>query len=216
MARIYISTANQADARDWQISLSAEHDIYLFTNLLQARKQASLSVPALIIADENTIAPHLPSFSTQIPQAVKFMVIGRNWTDQQQIQAMVSGCSGYCESNIALKQLPKAVHHILKGEIWIQRHLVPHVIKALAQKNQSHQIQDMLNSEGIHPKLDLLSSREQEVAKLVTKGESNKQIAAELNISERTVKAHLTSVFNKLDIPDRLHLAILLKENTIA
>jgi DNA-binding NarL/FixJ family response regulator len=47
--------------------------------------------------------------------------------------------------------------------------------------------------------------------RLILQGISNKVIAAELFISERTVKAHLTSIFKKLHIPDRLHLAILLK-----
>lgn len=216
MARIFISAANQAEARDWQTTLAAGHDIYLFINLQQALEEASLSAPALIIADEDSILPHLPTLSAEIHNPVKLMVIGRDWTEQQQIQAMISGCSGYCENKDTLKQLPKAVHHILKGEIWIQRHLVPQVIKVLAQKNRTQQVLDILNSDRISPKLDLLSSREQEVAKLVTKGESNKQIAAELKISERTVKAHLTSVFSKLDIPDRLHLAILLKENTLS
>jgi DNA-binding NarL/FixJ family response regulator len=60
--------------------------------------------------------------------------------------------------------------------------------------------------------LATLSSREHDVAKMIRDGENNKVIAKNLSISERTVKAHLTSIFKKLNVPDRLHLALYIKE----
>ncbi|TAN79521.1 MAG: response regulator transcription factor, partial [Gallionella sp.] len=54
-----------------------------------------------------------------------------------------------------------------------------------------------------------LTRREHEIATLVGNGESNKQIALRLAITERTVKAHLTEIFRKLDVADRLRLALL-------
>jgi DNA-binding NarL/FixJ family response regulator len=59
---------------------------------------------------------------------------------------------------------------------------------------------------------DSLSEREVEVANLIRKGENNKGIAQVMNISERTVKAHLSSIFRKFEVDDRLRLAIRLKE----
>jgi DNA-binding NarL/FixJ family response regulator len=56
-----------------------------------------------------------------------------------------------------------------------------------------------------------LTQREYEIATLVGNGETNKQIARRLDITERTVKAHLTEVFRKLDIADRLKLALIVK-----
>jgi two-component system NarL family response regulator len=56
-----------------------------------------------------------------------------------------------------------------------------------------------------------LTRREYEIATLVGNGESNKQIARRLDITERTVKAHLTEVFRKLDVGDRLKLALIVK-----
>ena len=60
--------------------------------------------------------------------------------------------------------------------------------------------------------LTTLSSRELDVANMIRVGENNKAIADTLDISERTVKAHLTSIFKKLEVPDRLHLALYMKE----
>jgi len=54
-----------------------------------------------------------------------------------------------------------------------------------------------------------LTRREHEIATLVGNGESNKQIAQHLAITERTVKAHLTEIFRKLDVADRLKLALI-------
>jgi DNA-binding NarL/FixJ family response regulator len=59
-------------------------------------------------------------------------------------------------------------------------------------------------------RLVYLTEREREIAALVGSGGTNKQIARQLDISERTVKAHLTEVFRKLGIADRLKLALLL------
>ncbi len=56
--------------------------------------------------------------------------------------------------------------------------------------------------------LNLLSEREREVARLAASGESNLAIAQALNITERTVKAHLSSCFEKLEVTDRLQLAL--------
>ena len=53
-----------------------------------------------------------------------------------------------------------------------------------------------------------LTSRQLDVARLVGKGESNKAIARILGITDRTVKAHLTTIFDKLGVADRVHLAL--------
>lgn len=56
-----------------------------------------------------------------------------------------------------------------------------------------------------------LTKRELDVAEMISQGKGNRSIAESLNISERTVKAHLTSIFRKLSVHDRLHLVLLLK-----
>ncbi len=58
-------------------------------------------------------------------------------------------------------------------------------------------------------RLSTLTGREVEVARAVARGSSNKEIARQLGITERTVKAHIGSVFQKLNARDRLHLALI-------
>jgi len=63
--------------------------------------------------------------------------------------------------------------------------------------------------------LENLTKREYEIAILVGRGESNKQIARRLDITERTVKAYLTEIFRKLAITDRIKLALLVKDTAV-
>ena len=60
-------------------------------------------------------------------------------------------------------------------------------------------------------KLAALSAREREIASLIVDGATNKEVAAKLRISERTVKGHLSNVFQKLRVTDRLKLMLLVR-----
>ena len=139
-----------------------------------------------------------------------FLLAGSQWPEEKQVNAILHSASGYFNETDPDIQLHKAVESILQGDIWLQRHLVPQVIRALIDtgpvttKSEKQSVTAEL--------LKTLSRREQDVANMISTGECNKLIARSLNISERTVKAHLTSIFKKLNVSDRLHLAILLKE----
>lgn len=141
-----------------------------------------------------------------------FLMTGSHWPEEKQIDAILHAAAGYFDLSDPEKMLHKAIKHILQGDIWVHRHLVPKVIRSLIASKPNE-----ASPKSEHPSAELLktlSNREMEVANMISSGESNKQIAHSLNISERTVKAHLTSIFRKLNVPDRLHLAILLKENS--
>ncbi len=144
----------------------------------------------------------------------RFLIIGKNWPEQKQINVLVHGAAGYCDEEEAEKTLSKAIESILQGDIWIRRALVPKVISVLTGNlhgmKPHHVTADM--REKLIRMADSLSEREIEVANLIRKGENNKGIAQVMNISERTVKAHLSSIFRKFDVEDRLRLAIRLKE----
>ena len=91
---------------------------------------------------------------------------------------------------------------IEQGELWIRRSITPRLLDGARPRDES-QIKRI--SAG---RLADLTQREREIAALIGHGESNKQIARRLAITERTVKAHLTGVFRKLGIADRLKLAL--------
>ncbi len=140
----------------------------------------------------------------------KILLAGYQFSEEDQIKAVIMGVSGYCDINIPLELLKKAIKSVMAGDIWIQRHLFPKVLLPLVESNQTTIQQKKTTTAD----LQSLSVRELDVAKMIGLGKSNKLIASTLFISERTVKAHLTSIFKKLGVRDRLHLAVYLSENT--
>ncbi len=138
-----------------------------------------------------------------------FLVMGEQWPEERQVEAVLSSAAGYFDVSEADALLLKAVENILKGDIWLQRSLIPRVIKSVVEKAVPQESIEQNNARAL---LETLSKREMDVANMIASGKSNKRIANQLYISERTVKAHLTSIFKKLNVADRLHLAIFLKE----
>lgn len=215
MAYIIISSENFQRAEQWAHILGMAHKTETLHGLNRISEAVANNDNNLLILDEDLIDPEFLQIQSLLQLGLKILVVGRNWTDEKQLQALVMGCCGYCEMETTEQLLLKAANQLLTGDIWIPRHLIPRLIRILAQLNGNLTIKKHRENKHLNQKLALLSKRERDVADLIKTGESNKAIAARLNISERTVKAHLTSIFNKLEIPDRLHLALYLKEHTL-
>ena len=156
---------------------------------------------------------HDPLFLSKFnSKLAPILVVGSSWPEEKQVDALVQGAAGYCGESEPDKLLLKAIQSIIKGDIWIKRHLIPRVIGSLVQIKNTFHKKERNNSIESLELLKSLSKREHDVAKMIRDGENNKRIALTMNISERTVKAHLTSIFKKLNLSDRLHLALFIKE----
>ncbi|WP_305906519.1 response regulator transcription factor [Methylomarinum sp. Ch1-1] len=206
MATILIYSNNNKLIEKCINALTPEHSIDRIHSL-----NVNCSADVIIVDTERVDHQHeLLKLIANHPSHI--LLAGSQWAEEKQVNAILHAASGYCDEAEADNLLPKAINSILQGDIWMQRHLVPKLIETLINRKQSipskrlqNVTSDLLNS---------LSHREWDVANRIRAGENNKQIAGALNISERTVKAHLTSIFKKLHVTDRLHLAILLKESS--
>lgn len=117
------------------------------------------------------------------------------------IAALDAGCSAYCHAFGDLKTLRQVQQVVAAGQIWVGRDLMQ---KLLAGAN-------LAVANRIEPEMDWavdLTPREKEMAILAANGASNKAIASSCGITERTVKAHLAAIFEKLNLTDRLQLAL--------
>ena len=167
----------------------------------------------LTLVDADAITQNKQLLSLFNINTSRFLILGSQWTDEQQIEALIHGAAGYCPQTVTSKVLLQAIENVLKGDVWIQRHLISKVIGVLVQLKSTAVTTDAEQNKFESANLLLsLSKRELEVAKMISLGVSNKVIASSLAISERTVKAHLTSTFKKLHVIDRLHLALFIKE----
>jgi DNA-binding NarL/FixJ family response regulator len=137
--------------------------------------------------------------------ATHILVFSEILDEDEELYALKRGVRGYCAKTMEPALLVKAVELVQNGEIRVRRDLIPRLIAELGSLKASAG-KPLIDKHDHH--LDTLSPREQEIARLVAAGANNKHIAAQLSITERTVKAHLSAIFRKLDVPDRLKLAL--------
>jgi DNA-binding NarL/FixJ family response regulator len=133
----------------------------------------------------------------------KIIVLASKSNDREAISALEAGASGYYSRDIEPGHVRKAVEGVHAGEIWIQRRVVALMLDMLRQPTRRY-------SSKAGGALQRLTPREYQVAEFITAGARNKEIARQLNITERTVKSHLTGLFRTLRVSDRLQLAVLL------
>ncbi len=136
-------------------------------------------------------------------RAELFIVVLADQPDEALIaEALSFGASGCCNTNAAPEVLAQVALVIQNGGLWVGQSLLQRLIGSTARALSATPREPRINW------ASLLSEREVEVARLVAGGASNKEIAAFLSITERTVKAHLSAVFGKLNLRDRLQLSL--------
>ena len=119
------------------------------------------------------------------------------------IKMLDLGVDGYILKDSSSRELIRAIRFVHEGDRFIQPGLIPLLNSKLIAKDMDRE------------KLDTLTNRELEILKLVALGHFNKDIASILSITERTVKNHLTSVFQKIDCVDRTQAAIFCIRNGV-
>ena len=131
----------------------------------------------------------------------RVVVHSRRPNDEEGIVALDAGAHGYCHSLAALPQLRAVANTVTSGGLWVGPGLIGRMIRTLRHVQPENPAEPP-------PGFDRLTPREREVALAVTTGASNKQIALQLGLSERTVKMHLGAAFQKLGVEDRVQLVL--------
>ena len=129
--------------------------------------------------------------------------------DDEAIAMFSAGARGYCNSHSNSRVLKLIAKVVQDGGLWIGESLMQRLVVGVS-KSLDGRVQEKRASE-VHV-LAALTDREREVAEAIAGGASNKDVARLLDISERAVKAHLTTLFNKLGVRDRLQLTIKIKK----
>lgn len=125
-------------------------------------------------------------------------------SDEQGMAALGAGAVGYCNGHAAPEVLQQVASTVSNGGIWLGQSLLQRLIKGMAQLAAGKFAPPPPADWGKH-----LTGREIAVAQAAAAGAHNKEIAEQLAITERTVKAHLGAAFEKLGVRDRLQLTLL-------
>lgn len=134
------------------------------------------------------------------------VIILANVPDQHEAMlAFERGALGYTHAYHDPAVLSQVRQVVAFGGVWLGQDILRQLIQVGRKLSER-------STESIEQTLRMLTPREREVAIKAAQGLSNKNIAKELEITERTVKAHLTAVFERIGVKDRLQLAILINE----
>lgn len=117
--------------------------------------------------------------------------------DHTVLEAILSGAQGYILKDIASNALIRAIRTVASGQALIDPRLTKHTVEWLST----------MYSEPGQSKRSLLSPQEQRLLPLVAKGLTNKEIAHDLRLSEKTVKNYLANIYSKLNIGRRSQIA---------
>jgi DNA-binding NarL/FixJ family response regulator len=128
------------------------------------------------------------------------IVLGGNGDDEWAVRTLEAGARGILGQQAGPDELRKAILAVHDGQIWARKRIISKIVGRLATLLASAHAERSLMTER-------LSRREQEIAGFVASGLNNREIARRGAISEGTVKAHLTRIFQKLRIRDRTQLA---------
>lgn len=120
--------------------------------------------------------------------------------DAEALAALAAGARGYCNAHAGPEFLRQVAGVVVQGGLWIGESLMTRLLTLVGGLPTPF--------EARVDWAEKLTGRECEVARAVAKGASNKEIARHLGITERTIKAHLAAIFEKLGVRDRLRLAL--------
>jgi DNA-binding NarL/FixJ family response regulator len=124
------------------------------------------------------------------------------YEDEEVVEMVRAGVSAYVLKDVAGSELIDTIHRVMNGEIVIHPRVANRLVRELTRNEKK---EDEIK----------LTKREKDVLNLLVKGNSNKDMADTLFISEKTVKNHLTSIFRKLNVKDRTQAAVYALRNDI-
>lgn len=119
------------------------------------------------------------------------------------LKAVDIGVNGYLLKDSESAELKKAILSVVNGEDYIQPSLIPVLNAKMIDRNHDSAL------------IEDLTRRELEVLKLLAVGKYNKEVAEELEISERTVKNHVSNIFKKIHVTDRTQAAVFAIRNNL-
>jgi DNA-binding NarL/FixJ family response regulator len=141
----------------------------------------------------------IPEIRRLAPRCAVLVLTALSQPDSQRA-AVLRGARGVVAKEAAAEVLVKAIQKVHAGEIWLERAQLEKLLTDVVDGTQGR------DEEG--QRIATLTAREREVIRLVGQGLRNEEIAKRLALREKTVRNHLTSVYDKLGVHDRLELAI--------
>jgi DNA-binding NarL/FixJ family response regulator len=165
------------------------------------RELAQQTRPDILLVDSRLPDPLLvPAHLKHEGIPARMILVAAGNDDEWALAALHAGVRGILTRDASPDDLAKAIRVVHEGQIWARQAVVARLVEEAADHSDTKRARSSRLNHS-------LSAREKEVVRLAADGLSNKEIADRLGMSLGTVKAHLTSIFRKLGLRDRVQLA---------
>ena len=213
---ILIATRDSELEQRCRRAASAEHELELVTSAAALTERIAAREPTAVLLDSDLLDKPLErqvgDIVAQAGQA-RVIVLTPVFIEDEEIALLKAGAKGCCRRGVDPDSLQQVLSVTANGGVWVTRSLLPRLVSELRKYVDAHRkpVETPANDA-----LAELTQREREIVRLIVEGASNKEVASSLNISERTVKGHLSNVFQKLGVADRLKLVLLVRGERVA
>ena len=168
----------------------------------RAPKSGNFAVVWLRLEHGLSVAVQIENLAPQF-KLFPCVVLSDQPSDEEALAAFAAGARGYCNTHAAAQLLVQIAAVVLQGGLWIGESLMKRLVSATGRLQGS-----VVSAAEGETWSKNLTEREKQVARTLASGASNKEIARTLGITERTVKAHVGAIFEKLQVRDRLQLSL--------
>jgi two-component system nitrate/nitrite response regulator NarL len=209
---LMIASPNEERILLWKQGLNGFVKSSLMTDRLHILgNEAELMEPEIVLLDLDLLGlKHLSDVAklSKLCTKTRVVIVSGAISQDMEWELLKAGVRGFCQHESSSDLLKQVVMAVQKGELWVRRAVTSRILDEIgniSSKNKAYQASnDLLNK---------LTEREYDIALHVASGERNKKIAQLCSITERTVKAHLSEVFQKLGIAGRVDLALIMSAN---
>lgn len=156
----------------------------------------------LLIESDEIDKGNFESFMSSQSSYVPIIALANSRDTEKPQKYLLLGVSGLVSKEQTAEVLFKAIKQVSDGDVWFDRRLMNNIIRQLVSEKK------LLPEKLYSYNCAVLTTREQEVLLLICQGMKNKSIADNLFITETTVRHHLTSIFEKLNVNSRLELVV--------
>jgi two-component system, NarL family, nitrate/nitrite response regulator NarL len=185
--------------------LESEREVWVAGEASDGAEAVQLTqrlAPDVLLLD--LVMPRVPGLEAlrqlkRVPHSSRIIILTAHIESDQQVEALRSGASGIIMKNSPISQFFQGIRSVMAGESWVDSN------RALDPVEIGRAARDEPSARG---KTFGLTRRELQVVRAVVAGDTNREIAGRLDIRQDTVKHHLSNIFDKLGVSNRLELAL--------
>ncbi|MDD5312068.1 MAG: response regulator transcription factor [Dehalococcoidia bacterium] len=208
--KILVADKQQVFRKGLELMLGQAGDISLCDSVSSERELLNAITelyPDVLILDINMLDTniHLAATVKQHLPSIAIIIVTPQPNDEEMFLAIKSRAASYLDRSTSAEELLATIRRVSSGEYPLNDSFLNHPDVA---KKVLQQFQDIYWGKGAEVLVSPLTPREFEILNFMAKGDTNKQIAEKLTVSEHTIKNHITSILRKLDVNARTEAVI--------